>query len=256
MPVLAAAAPQSAAAAPGPRALQVGGLTPFSTVDYPGQIAAVVFVQGCPWRCAYCHNPQLQCRDAVPAGVEGAIRWDDLRPWFARRVGLLDAVVFSGGEPTIDPGLAAAVDEVRSLGFRVGLHTAGMAPRRLQQLLPRLDWVGLDIKAPLARSDLHDRITGRRGGAPAVRQSLALLRASGVDFECRTTVHPLLLDDAALCALADELAAAGVRRWAVQQFRTTGCGSPLPPVGQGYPSPATLLRARGLIEHIEWRGPA
>jgi pyruvate formate lyase activating enzyme len=256
MSVLAAVAPEGAAAAPGPRALQVGGLTPFSTVDYPGQIAAVVFVQGCPWRCAYCHNPQLQARHAGPAEGEGAFRWADLRPWFSRRVGLLDAVVFSGGEPTIDPGLPAAMDEMRSLGFRVGLHTAGMAPRRLKQLLPRLDWVGLDIKAPLARSDIHDRITGRSGGAPAVRQSLELLRASGVAFECRTTVHPLLLDDASLCMLADELAAAGVRHWAVQQFRNTGCDSPLPAVGQGYPSAETLLRVRALIEHVEWRGPA
>ena len=64
-------------------------------------------------------------------------------------MGLIDAVVFSGGEPTIDPTLGAAMDEVRALGSAVGLHSGGIYPRRLRELLPRADWVGPDVKAPL-----------------------------------------------------------------------------------------------------------
>jgi pyruvate formate lyase activating enzyme len=181
-------------------ALRVGGVQPFTSIDYPGALAAVVFVQGCPWRCRYCHNPQLQPRQvpqpsAVPA-------WPELLAWLGSRRGLLDAVVFSGGEPTADPALPQAVDDVRALGFRVGLHTAGMLPRRLRALLPQLDWVGLDIKAPLADDPLHARVTGVRVGTPrgatAVRESLAALQASGVAFECRTTAHSALLSGAAL----------------------------------------------------------
>lgn len=85
-------------ALPRRRPLKVGGLVPFTATDYPGQFAAVVFVQGCPWRCGYCHNPHLQPR-SQPAEIE----WDALLAFLARRVGLIDAVVFSGGEPSIDP---------------------------------------------------------------------------------------------------------------------------------------------------------
>ena len=125
-----------------PASLRVGGLTRFTSIDYPGKLSAVVFVQGCPWRCGYCHNPQLQSRDEA-AGPS----WSEVMAWLPRRVGLIDAVVFSGGEPTLDPALGAAMDEVRALGLAVGLHSAGIYPRRLRELLPRLDWIGLDVKA-------------------------------------------------------------------------------------------------------------
>ena len=225
------------------RELQVGGLTPFTAIDYPGLLSAVVFVQGCPWRCGYCHNPHLQPRSA-PAGL----RWDEVLDFLRRRTGLLDAVVFSGGEPTIDAALRAAMAEVRALGFKIGLHTAGVYPQRLQEVLPLVDWVGLDIKAPLTNAAGHDRVTAVRDSAAPVRRSLAALvqhgQASGLPFECRTTAHPTLLDDAALLALADELATAGVVHWALQIFRTQGTTGPLPPVGADYPHPDTLQRLR------------
>lgn len=222
-------------------ALRIGGFVPFSSVDWPGRLAAVVFVQGCPWRCAYCHNPHLQSRESGPGGPT----WPELRTWFRRRRGLIDGVVFSGGEPTLDPAVAAAVAEVRADGFQVGLHTAGMYPARLKSLLPLLDWVGLDLKAPLADDALHDRVCGRPASAAPVREALALLRASGVAHECRTTAHPALLDDAALLALADEVAAAGAPRWALQIARPVE-GAGLAPVAESYPGAATLaaLQAR------------
>lgn len=230
--------------APGPRgaltveALAVAGLQPFSSVDFPSRLAAVVFLQGCPWRCGYCHNPALQ-----PSGPGAGPRWPELRDWLARRLGRLDGVVFSGGEPTLDPALPAALDELWAMGYALGLHTAGLAPRRLAGLLPRLDWVGLDIKAPLAEAGLHDRITGRRGSARAVRESLALLRASGVDFECRSTVHPRWFDDAGLLRLVRELA--GVPRHVLQLARLPdAAGAWRTPVG--WPAPALLAEARAI----------
>jgi anaerobic ribonucleoside-triphosphate reductase activating protein len=219
------------------RSLRVGGLTPFSSVDWPGQLAAVVFVQGCPWRCGYCHNPHLQPRRGA---LPGTPSWDAVLAWLPRRVGLLDGVVFSGGEPTIDPELGTAMRAVRALGLRVGLHTAGMVPRRLQAVLPLLDWVGLDIKAPLADGAALERITGVPDSAVPVQRSLQLLLDSGVDFECRTTAHPSLLSEAALCAVASELAAAAVPRWALQITRRCGCATEWAPVSSDYPSAATL----------------
>jgi pyruvate formate lyase activating enzyme len=200
-------------------ALRVGGLQPFTTIDFPGALAAVVFVQGCPWRCLYCHNPHLQAADPAAAGGPN---WAELRPWLERRRRVLDAIVFSGGEPTLDPALPAALREVRALGYRSGLHTAGMAPRRLQAVLPLLDWVGLDVKAPLDDDALHDRISGVRGAAREVRESLQALLASGVAHEVRTTTHASLLHGgpkAALLRLAVQLRGAGAARLALQACR-------------------------------------
>jgi pyruvate formate lyase activating enzyme len=121
------------------RMLKVGGITPFTATDYPGQIAAVVFVQGCPWRCGYCHNPHLQ-----PRLADSPLDWTRIRNLLQRRVGLVDAVVFSGGEPTIDPHLADAIGEVKEMGFKVGLHSGGIYQNRFNEILPMLDrcWTG------------------------------------------------------------------------------------------------------------------
>ncbi|ABC37906.1 anaerobic ribonucleoside-triphosphate reductase activating protein [Burkholderia thailandensis] len=214
--------------------LKVGGLVPFTATDYPGQLAAVVFVQGCPWRCGYCHNPHLQPRSR-PAEIE----WDALLAFLARRVGLIDAVVFSGGEPSIDPALAAAIDDVRRLGFKVGMHSAGTHPRRLSRLLPSLDWIGLDVKAPF---DDYTRTTRVRASGGHARQSLEAVLASGIAYECRTTAHPDLLPEPALLRIAHELADLGVERYVLQVFRTQGCGDGALNAASlaGYPSNAVL----------------
>ncbi|PKO61543.1 MAG: anaerobic ribonucleoside-triphosphate reductase activating protein, partial [Betaproteobacteria bacterium HGW-Betaproteobacteria-17] len=135
--------------------LHVGGLTPLSTTDWPGMLAAVVFCQGCPWRCGYCHNPDL-----IPARGDHEIPWEDVLAFLRRRRGLLDGVVFSGGEPTAQAGLLDAMREVRELGFKIGLHTGGMYPQRLAAVLPLVDWVGLDVKAPFADYPRVTSVTG------------------------------------------------------------------------------------------------
>jgi pyruvate formate lyase activating enzyme len=235
-------------------AIKVGGFTPFSATDYPGKLAAVVFVQGCPWRCGYCHNPHLQAR--TPASP---LAWPDILARLRRRVGLLDAVVFSGGEPTMDPGLADAMREVRALGFAVGLHTGGAYPRRLAELLPLLDWVGLDIKASVAG---YDAITGIQGSAAPAWASAApawasaeLVLASGVAHEFRTTIHPDLHAPADILALAQTLSALGLRDYALQVFRGTGCADERlrGAATAGYPSAVLLAQVAGLFERFTLR---
>lgn len=195
--------------------LKAGGLTPFSTGDYPGKLAAVIFVQGCPWRCGYCHNPHLQERTSASPLV-----WSDILSWLQRRTGLIDAVVFSGGEPTMDPALPDAMQAVRELGFHIGLHTAGIYPRQLAAVLPLTDWIGLDVKAPPHR---FDEITRSAGSAALNAASLRLLLDSGKDYECRTTAHPSLFSPDELLLLAQQLARQGVARYALQVVRQQGC---------------------------------
>ena len=142
--------------------LRIGGLTPLTSIDFPGRLAAVVFCQGCPWRCGYCHNPEL-----LDATQPGALDWDEVLAFLHKRRGLLDGVVFSGGEPLLQAALPEALDAVRALGYATALHTCGMYPERLAALLPRLDWVGLDIKGPWERIDA---ITGSRASGPRVRR--------------------------------------------------------------------------------------
>jgi pyruvate formate lyase activating enzyme len=158
--------------------LRIGGLTRLSSCDYPGKLAAVVYCQGCAWHCAYCYNPELQ-----PARGAYEIAWPEVTAFLDKRRGLLDAVVFSGGEPTQQPGLAAAMREVKAMGFLVGLHTAGVVPRRLAEVLPLADWVAMDAKAAF---DDHERVSGVRGSARRAKQSLELLLASGVAREVHT----------------------------------------------------------------------
>ncbi|PKM44732.1 MAG: anaerobic ribonucleoside-triphosphate reductase activating protein [Gammaproteobacteria bacterium HGW-Gammaproteobacteria-1] len=191
--------------------LRVGGLTPLTTIDYPGELAAVVFCQGCPWRCRYCHNPEL-----LPPGGETTIPWNEVIRFLEGRRGLLDAVVFSGGEPTLQPALEATVDEVKELGFKVGLHTAGIYPRRLAALLPKLDWVGLDVKA---LPENYPALTGAEGSGESAWESARLLIDSGVAHELRITAHPALTDRRQAESIKTRLRAMGAQRVLEQPCR-------------------------------------
>lgn len=229
--------------------LKVGGVTPFSATDYPGKLAAVVFVQGCPWRCGYCHNPHLQ-----PRSSDTLTPWADVLALLRRRVGLVDAVVFSGGEACMDPALARAMREVRALGFDIGLHTACIYAQRLKEVLPLVDWVGFDIKA--AFSD-YRQITGVAGSGDPARACLDAILASGVAHECRTTIHPALLPDEALLDLAEMLANKGVTDYVLQQFSTAGCANDrlVKTTLPGYPAPATLAHIAAMFPRFTFRNP-
>ena len=198
--------------------LSVGGLTALSTTDYPGRLAAVIFCQGCPWRCAYCHNPHLLPRRTRHS--ERVNSWAAVTAFLERRRGLLDAVVFSGGEPTLHAGLPAAIRAVKDMGYAVGLHTAGIHPRRLRAVLPLLDWVAMDVKAPL---DDYARITGVAGSGERALDSMMQIIASGVAHEFRTTVHPDLLTRDAILDITRTLQFHGARCYALQEFRAQGC---------------------------------
>lgn len=200
--------------------LNVGGFTPLSSTDWPGHLAAVVFVQGCPWRCHYCHNTELQSR---AGGQPDA--WEQALGTLRRRQGLLDGVVFSGGEPTLDPALPQAIDAVQALGFKVGLHTAGIYPDRLAEILPKLDWVGFDLKADFAQ---YERVTAvPRSGQPAWRSLQLVLRDfkhRGLGLEVRTTYHPQLQSADSMMAMGTTLVNLGIGHWVLQNFRPSCAG--------------------------------
>ena len=231
--------------------LNIAGVTAFSTVDWPDMLAATVFLQGCPWNCFYCHNPAL-----IDPRAQGETSWSDVVDLLCDRIGLLDGVVFSGGEPTLQRALVPAMDLVRSLGFSIGLHTGGAYPGLLAQALPHVDWVGLDIKALPGGYDL---VTGRPNSAENAGRSLELVLGNRLlregtdhplDVEVRTTVHPAAIDDSGLRELGCRLADAGVEHWAVQRFRETGVRAPLPRVAVDAEASAPLTLADLPVERF------
>ncbi len=226
----------------GGASLRIAGITPFSTVDWPGKLACVAFLAGCPWRCPYCQNFILQSADA---GTLGA---DALFDLLEQRRGLLDGVVFSGGEPLAQPGVVEAARQAKEMGFEVGLHTCGAYPERLREILPQLSWVGLDVKAPW---DAYDRVTLARGSGALARESLEILLDAGVSLETRTTWHPALLSADDIARIGADLAERGVRSWAVQAYRSMGTDGSLADVTV-YPSDMPEGAAE-LFERFEFR---
>ncbi len=195
--------------------LEIGGFTPLTTIDFPGRLAAVVFCQGCPWRCRYCQNGHL-----IPRSAEDPVDWRRLVKFLEHRVGLLDGVVFSGGEPTLQASLPEAIRWVKSLGYQIGLHTAGPYPKRLQPVLPLVDWVGFDIKT---LPGAYPAVTGVPASGDRVLESAKLVLENGVAHEFRTTVHPALTNLTTLRDLAGVLADMGVKHYVLQECISGHC---------------------------------
>lgn len=192
--------------------LQIGGFIPLTTLDYPDHLSCVIFCQGCAWRCRYCHNPQL-----IAPRAEDPIAWHNILNFLKKRQGLLEAVVFSGGEPTLQKNLIKAIQEVKAMGFLVGIHSAGIKPSLFKQILPHIDWVGFDIKA---LPEDHFTTTCTQNSGQANWLSLDYLLTSRTDYEVRTTVHWHLFNSQRLLLLANKLAAKGVRQFVVQLARS------------------------------------
>ena len=190
----------------------VGGVEKFSAVDFPGTLSAVVFMQGCPWKCPFCHNASI--REILK---ENDFSWEKFVDFLRKRIGRLDAVTFSGGEPLVQDCLADAINDVKELGFKIGLHTGGYRPEHLARVLPLIDWVGLDIKAPF-EVQKYQNIIGVNHLAQ-VEKSLDLLLKWGSDFECRTTCDPRFLSVDDLLTIAQTLKNKGVKKYFLQKYR-------------------------------------
>ena len=189
--------------------MKIGGFLKFSTLDYPGKISAVVFTQGCPLRCVYCHNADFQ-----DASSQGSVAFSEVLEFSKTRVGMLDAVVFSGGEPLLQPDLKESMRSVKGLGFQIGLHTSGAIPEKFAQILDIVDWVGFDIKTSF---DKYNKITGVPGSGELAMESLLLLIKSGVDYELRTTFDSRNISEDDLLDIAKILRNIGATKWVLQE---------------------------------------
>lgn len=192
--------------------MRIGGLQRFTLIDFPGRVAAIVFTEGCNFRCPYCYNREL----VVPGHYAEPIPEEEVQHFLESRRGQLEGVVITGGEPTVQEDLADFIRRVRGLGFLVKLDTNGSHPEAIARLLEAglLDYVAMDIKAPLAR---YREVTRSEVGEAAIRASVDLLMRGVVDHEFRTTVvrEQLSLDEVVEIARGIR----GARRYALQKFR-------------------------------------
>lgn len=192
------------------RDIQIGGLVSFTTIDYPGKLAGVLFLVGCPLRCAYCSNPNLlDVRD-------GEYDPDKVFDWLAQRVGKLEAIVFSGGEALMQgPALIEYMRRVRDLGFKIGLHTNGFYPENLKMAAPYVDWIGLDYKATRNK---YKSLVGNDVAYDRMIESLTFWISTGKDFEVRITCDPRFININDLREIAQDLHNRGVKTIAIQKY--------------------------------------
>lgn len=190
--------------------IQIGGLVPFTTIDYPGKLSAVLFLVGCPLRCAYCSNPHL-----LSVG-NGEYDPERMLEWLKSRIGKLEAVVFSGGEALMQgPVLLKYMKQVRDLGFCIGLHTNGFYPNLLSDATDLIDWIGLDFKA--TREKYFD-LTGQNIAYDNMIKSLDIWRGTGKPFEVRITCDPRFINKNDLIEIADILKQRDVANVAIQKY--------------------------------------
>jgi pyruvate formate lyase activating enzyme len=189
--------------------MKIAAIQKFSMLDYPNKLSAVVFCQGCGMRCKYCHNP-----DFLDVSKPVALEFSELSQLLENRKDKLEAVVFSGGEPLLQPDLYEAMTKVKSMGFLIGLHTAGMEPSRFSEVLPIVNWVGFDIKTSFEN---YENITQVKNSGKFAKESFEKLLASNADYEIRTTYDPRNTTAEDMINVAKTLQIHGVADWIIQE---------------------------------------
>lgn len=230
--------------------MQIRGWVKTSLIDYPGKIATVLFTGGCNFRCPYCQNSELVLNPESLSAIDPA----EIFQFLTRRRGLIDGVVITGGEPTLQKGLGDFLRQVKELELATKLDTNGYRPQVLRELLERdlLDYVAMDIKTSLARYPLA---TGVPVDGQRIEESVRLILTSGINHEFRTTVAPGIV----IAEDVEEMAKliAGTGKYILQQFRPQGTLAPCFREIAPYPAQTLLEMAQAAerwIEGMEVRG--
>ncbi len=192
--------------------MRIGAIQRLSLIDYPGKIAAVLFSQGCPFSCPFCHNPHL----VDSKQFTKPISLNEVKSFLCSRRNEIEAIVFSGGEPTIHLTLPLLIQEVKEMGFLTKLDTAGTNPEMIESLLKNdlLDYIAMDIKGPLAR---YAEITRTAFPSDHIEKSIRLIVESHIPYEFRSTILPSLHQKEDILAMAQMISHA--RLYVLQTFR-------------------------------------
>jgi len=187
--------------------MKIGGLQKLTLIDYPGKLAATVFLIGCNFRCPWCYNPELVLPEKIKKQTK--ISEKEFFNFLKSRKGLLEAVTICGGEPTINRDLPKFVKKIKKLGYLIKLDTNGSNPQMLKKLIDNnsIDYVAMDVKFPKER---YPKIKD-------IEESIGVLKENKVDYEFRTTVVPTLLDKKDILEITKWIS--GAKKYCLQNFR-------------------------------------
>jgi len=189
----------------------IGGFQKFSMIDYPGKTCAIVFAQGCNFRCAYCHNRSLLdrrfCQKRIAEG--------EINAFLEKRRGILEGVTVTGGEPLLQENIFSFLESLKRKKYSVKLDTNGSLPERLERVVRSnlVDYIAMDVKAPLAK---YSFVAGADVDTENIKRSIDVIMRSGLDYQFRTTVGKSFLnleDLRQICGLIR-----GARNYVIQKF--------------------------------------
>ncbi|MBU1684363.1 anaerobic ribonucleoside-triphosphate reductase activating protein [Patescibacteria group bacterium] len=192
----------------------IGGLQKFSVLDYPGHISAIIFTKGCNFKCQFCYNPML----VYPSKKDHTlILENDLFYFLKKRIGKLDSVVITGGEPTVQQDLPKFIQKIKKLNYLVKLDTNGTNPEMLKNLIQKnlINYIAMDIKAPLEK---YNQITGVEVDFNKIQKSIKIIMQSNLPYEFRTTVVPKFLDAEDIKKIGELIQ--GAKKWFLQNFKS------------------------------------
>ncbi len=193
--------------------MRIAGLAKTSLLDWDGNVTAVIYLPGCNFRCPVCHNRELVLE---PDRVD-EVPWKEVEDFINDNREFLDGVVVTGGEPTIHKDLPELLRKLRRLDVKIKLDTNGSRPDVLESLIGEglVDFIAMDLKAPL--DSKYDTVAGVEVDLSAIKRSIEIIMSSGIDYEFRTTVVPVLLKDNDYERIASYVGTA--KRYALQHFR-------------------------------------
>ena len=194
--------------------MNFGGFEKFTLIDYPAKIACMVYTIGCPFRCPYCHNPEL-VDETCTTKIDEKVILDFLD----ERKGILDAIVITGGEPTMHgKKLVSFMGKVKKRGFLVKLDSNGVDPKFLQKVIDEklVDYIAMDIKAPFSK---YSQTVARPVDIRAIKESIEIIKNSGVEYEFRTTLVKSMLSMEDIKEIGKEIK--GAKTYYLQKFIPT-----------------------------------
>jgi len=194
--------------------MKIGGFQKLTLIDYPGRIAATVFLTGCNFRCPFCYSSELVLPEKIKN--QPKISEKDFFIFLKERKELIEGIVLCGGEPTISKGLIPLIKKIKKMGFSVKLDTNGSDPKMLKKLIDEklVDYVAMDIKAPMEK---YKKIFGKRVKIDDIEKSIKILKEGRVDYEFRTTVVPTVLNKEDILKIVRWIGPA--KRYFLQNFR-------------------------------------
>lgn len=191
----------------------IDGLQKMTLIDYPGKVAAIIFTFGCNFRCGFCHNPSLVHPELRQ--IDDEYSEENILNFLETRKGFLDALVITGGEPTLQPDLIDFIIKVRAMGFLIKLDTNGTDPKIVKELIDRklVDFWAMDIKNAPSK---YATTVCRPVSLENIQKSIELIKNSGVDYEFRTTILESLHSEEDILELAQWIK--GAKKLALQKF--------------------------------------